>query len=370
VCRAEQGVAQLCAMPDALQRTSPAWDSYQDLIIHTVKATYPNLSAENYDILLREIKNKFPINFAGDFRAVSVTVKGIAGPFIEQRRRHHWETHKASILSKIREVLPPVAREFEIYYTTHLLDQVSARFDPEIWSTADVIAEKLEALVNEVVATSVPQLLTGTGELRDEELVRLYRAGYARCRTMLIERYAAKLHDLAPRIIHVKNLCPSMEYPPQFAKDVAQEVSLKLLKKLDSYKLDSKFETWVGTIIENEARTLGARKQLGRAEAGPRTYISFEKLVEETADTLLPVIESRERRQIMHKALLRHRAGGIKDAKSADAIELRYFEDLKTPEVARRIGATESYVARLISDDYAKVRQILKDDFGLTGTEL
>ncbi len=364
-------MAEWCAMaPGAPQKAFSAWEAYQERIIHTVKATYPNLSAENYDILLGEIKNKFPVNFVGDTRAVYVAVNEIADPFIEQRRRHRWETHKASILPKVREALPPVARGFEIYYTTHLLDQVFARFHPEIWSTVDVIAEKLEALVNEAVAASVPQLMTGSGELRDEELVRLHRAGYQKCRTMLLERYATKLHDLAPRIIHVKDLCPSMEYPPQFAKDVAQEVSLKLLQKLDSYKLDSKFETCVGTIIENEAKTLGSRKQFGRAKAGPRTYISFEDFEEEPADTVTPVIENRKHREILHKALQKHRAGGIKDAKSADAIELRYFEELETPEVAMRIGATESYVARLISDDYPKVRQILIDDFGLTGTEL
>jgi RNA polymerase sigma factor (sigma-70 family) len=187
---------------------------------------------------------------------------------------------------------------------------------------------------------------------------------------MLLERYATKLHDLAPRIIYAKNLCPSREYPPQFAEDVAQEVSLKLLQKLGSYKFDSKFETWVGSIIENEASTLGARKQIGRGKAGPRTYISFEDLEQELASTVIPIVENLEHRKILHKALQKHRAGGIKDAKSADAIELRYFEELGTPEVAKRIGATELYAARLFSDDYPKVRRILIDDFGLTGTEL
>ncbi len=117
-------------------------------------------------------------------------------------------------------------------------------------------------------------------------------------------------------------------------------------------------------------KTLGARKQFGRAKAGPRTYISFEDLERELADPVIPIIKLREHREILRKALQKHRAGGIKDAKSADAIELRYIEELETSDIAKRIGTTDSYVARLFSDDYPKLRQILTDDFGLTGTEL
>jgi RNA polymerase sigma factor (sigma-70 family) len=363
-------VAELCAMaPGVPKKAFSAWDAYHDRIVQAFRTMYPDMSHENEAILLKEIQRRFPANFVGNTEAVLDQITRVAKPFIEFQRQQLWEANKACALPMIRETIPPAAREFGIYYTTQLLNHVFHRFRPEIWPV-DVIPEKLKGLVDEVVPPAVAQLTTGDGELRDEELVRLYKAGYEKCGTMLLERYATKLHDLAPRIIYAKNLCPSMKYPSQFAKDVAQEVALKLMQKLGSYKFDSKFETWVGSIIENEAKTLGARKQFGRAKAGPRTHISFEDLEQELASPVIPIIENREHQKILRKTLQKHRAGGIKDANSADAIELRYFEELETPEIAKRIGATESYVARLFSDDYPKVRRILIDDFGLTGTAL
>jgi len=232
--RAERSrvVAKLCAMaPGAPQKALSASDIYQERIVEAVKTTYPNLSAENYYVLLEEIKSKFPTNFVGNTESVFATVKRIADPFIEEKRRHYWDTHKASILPLIREAIPPAGREFGIYYTTHLLDQVFGNFHPETYFSGEIISEKLKALAAEMVPTTFTEIMTTDGQLRDEELVRLYKAGYVKCRGMLLERYATKLHNLAPRIISVKNLCPSLEYPPQFAKDVAQEVSLKLLQK-------------------------------------------------------------------------------------------------------------------------------------------
>jgi len=352
--------------PGAPQPSFSSWELYQKQIIQAVKTIYPHLSSENRDLLLEEIKRNFPADFVGDTRAVLAAVNRLADPLISERRRHHWEEHKASILPKIREAIPAAAREFEIHYTTQLLNQVFDRFNPETWPSGDVIPEKLKAIVDEVVPTAVAQLTTGDGELREEELVRLYRAGYGKCRTILLERYATKLHDLTPRIIHKKDLCPSVEDATQFAKDVAQDVSLKLLEELDSYNFESKFETWVGTIIENEARTR-ARKLFGRSKHGKREFLSFEEWRHQPID---PVIHDREHREILRKALQKHRAGGAHNAKSADAIELRYYEDLDTPEVAERLRTTRSYVYRLFSDDYPEIRRILIKDFGLTGADL
>ena len=354
-----------------------AWNDLEVRIGHLVSETLSlksgsQSSKKNYDVVFDAVRNYFFSHYSENPWLPSIVDREVA-TFVRETRQQLWNAHKAFVISNLQESLPPAASEFESYYIDVFLRKLFIQFSehayPESWRD-DRFEEELKLSIMPTIAHRIVELTNDRGELRDEELVRLHRAGYEKCRTMLLERYATKLHDLTPRIIHVKNLCPSVEDATQYAKDVAQEVSLKLVQKIDSYKLDSQFETWVGSIIENEARTLGTRKYFGRAKAGPRTYVSFEDLEQELAAPEIPIIENREHREILHKALQKHRAGGKKDAKSADAIELRYFDELETPEVAKRIGATESYVAKLFSDDYPKVWQILVDDFGITGTEL
>ena len=127
---------------------------------------------------------------------------------------------------------------------------VFRKFDagfPEGRST-DELEEWLKQLAKEVVATEIPKLMNDKEELLDEQLASAYQAGFPRGKTLLLERYATKVHELAPRIISAKGICPESEDPLASAQDVAQEVSLKLVTELDNYRLESSFETWVGRI--------------------------------------------------------------------------------------------------------------------------
>jgi len=69
---------------------------------------------------------------------------------------------------------------------------------------------------------NIRALTNDNGELRDEELVRLYRAGFPKCKTLLLERYDMILRSLAPRIVSAKGICPESTDVNEFAKDVAQ----------------------------------------------------------------------------------------------------------------------------------------------------
>src|SRR5438094_5598871 len=142
-------------------KSSLKLDPYYDRIVEAVKTSYPELSAESHEALLASIRSKFPETFVGDTKAVLGWVMRVATPLIANKRRQRWETNKASILPMIREAMPPAAREFEIYYTTTLLNQIFDRFHPETWSTVDEIPEKLRGLVKEVVPTAVAQIMTG-----------------------------------------------------------------------------------------------------------------------------------------------------------------------------------------------------------------
>jgi DNA-directed RNA polymerase specialized sigma subunit len=98
-----------------------------------------------------------------------------------------------------------------------------------------------------------------------------------------------------------------------------------------------------------------------------RGHTSLEELEHQRGEM---VIYNLDHREILHKALNKHRAGGEHNAKSARVIELRYFEEMDTSRIATIVGTTRGYVGQLFSADYPQVRKILMDDFGLTGTEL
>jgi RNA polymerase sigma factor (sigma-70 family) len=340
--------------------------NYSDFLFHSV---FKHFSARFSDCMaagdtgqwLREFTKQAVDTEIMDFlpgRFVSEETK----LFVQKRREERRQAQSDVVLPIVKRSLPSAAREFEGYYVPLLLEHVLTRIAKDR-DTRSSSQEWLKATAERVIEPSITKLTNDDRELRDEELATLFRAGYEKCRTMLLERYATKLHELSLSIVYATSLCPESEDPVEFARDVAQQVSLKLLEKLDSYKLESSFKTWLGKVVENEARTR-TRKVRGRSTQVVRKYVSFEELQQEP---VAPAIHDREHREILRKALQKHRA---QNAKSADAIELRYFEELDTPEVADRIGTTKGYVGQLFSDDYPKIRKILIDDYGLTGTDL
>ena len=349
------------------QQTSPhdSWDLYERRIVLAVRTMYPHLSAENYDAVLESIRSKLPARYLGDTAAIRDLVSRVADPFIAEKRRLLWEAHKAFILPTIRDMIPAAAREFTIYYTTTLLKHVFDRFNPETWSSEEKITEKLEKLVGEVVPMATTKLITDKGELCDEELVRLYRAGFPNCKTRLLERYNTKLRQLAPSIVYAKAICPESADPVEFIKDVVQETSVKLLTGLDTYKFESSFETWVGSICENEAYAQ-QRKLLGRSKQGKRRYVSFEELRQEPEAS----IPNEDHREILHKIIDKHRQQGPRAAKSTTAIEWRHFEGMDSKAIAERLHTTLAYVYQLFSHDYPELRRIGMEDFGISGTDL
>jgi RNA polymerase sigma factor (sigma-70 family) len=298
-------------------------------------------------------------------------VDGVVEDFVMLERKRLWEAHEAIIISNLQEALPSAARQFKTYYTEFFLSTfVLTWFNywiPEGRST-DQLEEWLNLLLKEVVATEIPKLTNDNGQLRDEELVKLYRAGFPECKTLLLERYDTKLRQLTPAIVYSKTLCPESEDPDQFNKDVAQDVAVKLLTEVDSYRFESSFATWVGTICENEAKT--RRDKLdGRSKKGKkRIFVSFDELQEQSATP--PVIRNLAHREIVRKIMAKHRTHGTRAEKSTDVIEWRYFEQMDIRAIAERLQTTVAYVHQLYSHDYREMRRIGLEDFGVSGTDL
>ena len=186
--------------------------------------------------------------------------------FLQQRRQERRKTQSEVVLPIVRRCLPSACREFEARYVPILLDNILARI-AKSRDTRSSSPEWLTVFAERVIEPSIRKLANDNGELRDEELVRLFGAGHEKCKTMLLERYATKLHQLVPRIVYAKDICPESEDPNEFAKDIAQQVSIKLLQQLDSYRFESSFETWVGSIVKTRLTLSSEQSSDARSRA-------------------------------------------------------------------------------------------------------
>jgi RNA polymerase sigma factor (sigma-70 family) len=78
-------------------------------------------------------------------------------------------------------------------------------------------------------------------KLSDEELLQLCRGGDRKSLESLVERYRNFIYNVSVR----------MTLNDQDAADITQEVLIKVITKLDSFKGDSSFKTWLYRIMVN-----------------------------------------------------------------------------------------------------------------------
>src|ERR1700687_412508 len=225
-------------MSSSTPQESPqeSWSVWEKRIGQLVKDAFLHLSdQEFYEMhsqeIVEKIKNKYldsGISSSEHLFIPSVVEKEVKR-CIDMKRQQTWDAHKELTIQIVREALPPAVREFETYYVNVLsrpLFKEFANWRPES-RPSENFQEWWKKVVKENVDLAILRLTNDNGELQDEELVRLYRAGFPNCKTLLLERYSALLPQLAPRIVYAKGICPESEDSVEFAKDVAQEVAVK-----------------------------------------------------------------------------------------------------------------------------------------------
>jgi DNA-directed RNA polymerase specialized sigma24 family protein len=200
----------------------------------------------------------------------------------------------------------------------------------------------------------------------DEELVRLANNGVEEARRELLERYSPRIKKIVAGIVYQRDICPPSQDIPAYIEDVAQNVCVRITEKLSTYRFEQPFDHWVKAICTHEA--YGERRDVvGRAEGGPRTYISWEDFEKNPGPRGM---QRPQHLDILFKILDQHRGQSERGQKSYDAIIFKYYEDLDTEEVAKRLKTTKGYLYQLLSHDYAELRRIGIDQFGISGTDL
>ena len=186
-------------------------------------------------------------------------------------------------------------------------------------------------------------------ELADADLVRLVLAQDPDAFGTLVERYRVRLYRFVERYTN----------DPEDARDVTQEVFLKVHAALDSYDPKYKFSTWLFRIAGN-----AAIDHLRRRKARP---LPLELPRDEDGES--KAVEPRETRPDPFQDLARRR---LRDALAAaidrlpddyrELISLRHYGELPYEEIAELKGMPLGTVKNKLFRARQALRDLLPDD--------
>lgn len=186
-------------------------------------------------------------------------------------------------------------------------------------------------------------------ERDDADLVRLVLAGDAEAFRTLVERYRVRLYRFVERYTN----------DAEDARDVTQEVFLKVHAALDSYDPRYKFSTWLFRIAGN-----AAIDHLRRRKARP---ISLELPVDEDGETR--AAEPRETRPDPFEDLSRRRLReALAEAISRlpddyrELISLRHYGEMPYEEIAELKGMPLGTVKNKLFRARQALRDLLPED--------
>ena len=113
-----------------------------------------------------------------------------------------------------------------------------------------------------------------TGDPDDGDLARQARDGSRDALETLILRHQAWIYNIALRMV----------FQPEDAEEVTQEVLIKAVTRLSSFKGESRFRTWLYRITANHVLNMKRRG----GETPPYTFSSYATAINETPDLDLP----------------------------------------------------------------------------------
>src|SRR5688572_4968378 len=108
----------------------------------------------------------------------------------------------------------------------------------------------------------------------DAVLVERVRSGDREALERLVQRHQAWIYNIAVRMV----------FQPQDAEEVTQEVLVKVITRLGSFRGESRFRTWLYRIVANHVLNMKRRD----AEAVASTFAAYGAALDGTPDLDLP----------------------------------------------------------------------------------
>jgi RNA polymerase sigma-70 factor (ECF subfamily) len=173
----------------------------------------------------------------------------------------------------------------------------------------------------------------------DAELIHETKKGNLQSYDTLMMRYQEFVYTIAYNFGKTK----------ENALDISQDVFLKVYKKLNTYKEESTFKTWIGKVTYNEGINWGKKNK--------------KYLLHENADNNKTELyeDSNPEDQLLvseNKALLLRCLFEL-NTKYRLAVVLRYFENMSLKEIASSLKCSEGVVKNMLFRSIQKLKNSL-----------
>jgi len=164
-------------------------------------------------------------------------------------------------------------------------------------------------------------------ELGDEQLIERYRSelGLPIARSRLDELFRRHRTRVAA-------WCYRLTGNVDLAADLAQDVFLKAFQRLDSFRADSRFTTWLYTIARNHCMD---ELRLRAARPDETSDGVLEELADSRAEDFSLALERRESEEVV-KELIRESL----DETETKVMTLHYVDELPLDAITRLLGLT------------------------------
>lgn len=178
----------------------------------------------------------------------------------------------------------------------------------------------------------------------EQDWIRQSRNGDQEAFAALISRYQRMIHSLTFR----------MTGSLDDAEDLAQDAFIQAFRRLDSFRGDSKFSSWLCQIAVNGC--LNWRKSRARRERAHEDLAEHKQIFEGEHGAMTPVEEDNTRQ--VQAALAR-----LPDKQRA-AVVLTVFEGMSHAEASRVLGCSETTISWRLFAARAKLKRLLRRKAG------
>lgn len=177
------------------------------------------------------------------------------------------------------------------------------------------------------------------GKLTDDQLIGLVKTGHQQASAALHGRYEYMIRSILRRYLT----------DPEAVKEVTQDAFLRAFRKLDGFRGESKFSTWLCRI----AVSLAISRQRTRRYAAWTTLDEGIPVNQPDLFDSSRALEQQESSRLLRQALLQL---GEQDA---IALDLFYFREQSIEEIGQLTGWTQTNVKSRLSRARQRLQQVL-----------